>query len=425
MKKAIIIGASVLVLGIVLAAAIIINLRNNSDQGEIVACEEPVKEEEVPIVEIENKPEIVEQENKIIQITRNYGGMRDITTFDLVAEMGIGINLGNTFESCGDWIKQYGDGSVRSYETAWGSPMITEEMIKGYADAGFGVLRIPVAWSNMADDEYNLSPDYLYAVSEVANWALDNGMYVIINIHHDNYWMKEFPNNPEGCMARYEKIWTQVADYFKDYDDHLMFESLNEEAGWDFIWNEWKGNDEGKDVVFNLCNSINQKFVDIVRSSGGNNPERHLLIAGYYTDINHTCDDMYKLPNDPAGRMAVSVHYYTPSTFCILTEDADWGKARYSWGTEEDFAELNRNLEKVANKYVKNGIPVIMGEYGCPIDNKDPDSIYLFLTSVCQKAYDLDICPILWDITGVFYDREKCELYDPKLQAAFDEIQGR
>ena len=113
------------------------------------------------------------------------GIMRDITTMELVREMGIGINLGNTFESFGDWIGLYGDGSVRSYETAWGSPMITRDIIQGYADAGFGVLRIPVHWFNLMDEEYNISGEYMSAVREVVDWALDAGLYVIINIHHD------------------------------------------------------------------------------------------------------------------------------------------------------------------------------------------------------------------------------------------------
>lgn len=351
-----------------------------------------------------------------------YPGMREITTMELVREMGLGINLGNTFESCGDWIKKWGDGTVASYETAWGSPIITQEMIEGYRKAGFGVLRIPVAWSNMADDNYNLSPEYLAAVKQVVDWTLDSGMYAIINIHHDNGWMADFPNNPEGCMTRYEKIWTQVADYFKDYDDRLMFESLNEEACWEDVWNKWKGSNEGKDVVFGLCNSINQKFVDVVRSSGGNNPKRHLLIAGYSTNIDMCCDKLFQMPNDPENRMALSIHYYTPSTFAILTEDASWGENQTTWGTEQDVKDLINNLNKLEKNYISKNIPVIMGEYGCPTQNKDMNSVYKFLTTVCKEAYDRQICPIMWDTTDRMYSRENAKLIYPELEEAFKAI---
>ncbi len=349
-------------------------------------------------------------------------GMRDITTMELVREMGVGINLGNTFESCGDWIKQWGDGTVASYETAWGSPIITKEMIDGYAEAGFGVLRVPVAWSNLADDEYNLSQDYIEAVREVVEWALDDGMYVIINIHHDNGWMANFPNDYEGCIARYEKIWTQVAAAFADYDDHLMFESLNEEAAWDAIWTPWKGTQEDKEFVFDLCNRINQKFVDVVRASGEKNAVRHLLIAGYATGIDHVCCDLYKMPEDPANRCAVSIHYYTPSTFAILTEDASWGKNHETWGTEKEIQELNSQIQLLVDNYISKGIPVIMGEYGCPLKNKDMDSVYLYLTTVCKTAYDAQICPILWDTPGNIYDRLNARMNYPDLQEAYHAI---
>ncbi len=351
-----------------------------------------------------------------------YIGMREITTAELVREMGLGINLGNTFESCGDWIAQYGDGSVKSYETAWGSPMITQKIIQGYADAGYGVLRVPVAWSNLADENYNLSPAYLEAVQEVVDWALESGMYVIINIHHDNFWMADFPNDPEGCMARYEKIWQQIADYFKDYNDYLMFESLNEEASWGDVWNEWNGTEENKKIVFGLCNSINQKFVDIVRSSGGNNPKRHLLIAGYGTSITLSCDELYKMPDDPENRMALSIHYYTPSTFAILTEDADWGKCKYTWGTESEIAFAEKEISMLDDKFTNKGIPVIMGEYGCPLVNKDMDSVYKYLTIIPKIAYDHQICPILWDTTGNVYNRDTCEVNYPELLDAYKAI---
>lgn len=343
--------------------------------------------------------------------------MRDISTMELVREMGIGINLGNTYEAFGDWIVQWGDGSVESYETAWGSPVITREIIQGYADAGFGVLRIPVHWMNLMGEDYSLSAEYVAAVQEVVDWAVDAGLYVIINIHHDeNGFFADFPKDPERCMYGYTRVWEQIAAAFREYDDYVIFEALNEEGGWGDLWNRWGGT-EGKEEAYALLNAINQAFVDTVRASGGNNELRHLLVSGYNTDIELTCDPLFRMPEDPAGRCAVSVHYYTPPTFAILEEDADWGACRSTWGTEADFAELNRLMDLMKTTFVDQGIPVILGEYGCPYNNKDGDSVLLYLTSVCEATYSRGMCPILWDTPGGRYDRTTYQMTDPELHA--------
>lgn len=342
----------------------------------------------------------------------NFGSdMRDMTTQEIVRDMGIGINLGNTFESCGDWIDS---SSVTNYETGWGSPVITEEIIQGYADEGFGVLRVPVAWSNMMGENYEINPDYLARVREVIDWALDSGMYVIMNIHWDGGWWEDFPNDKENCMEKYTSIWTQLSEEFKDYNDYLMFESLNEEGCWNDVWNRYGGED-GKEEAYALLNEINQEFVDIVRDSGGNNDERHLLIAGYATDVELTCDELFKMPEDKENRCAVSVHYYTPSTFCILEEDADWGKTKDTWGSPVDVAELEKYMDMLKENFVDEGIPVIIGEYGVATGNKTDETVRNFITSVCEAAYSREMCPVLWDITDVFYSRTNCEMKDSEL----------
>lgn len=337
------------------------------------------------------------------------GEMRSISTMQLVRDMGLGINLGNTFESCGSWINS----TVRSYETAWGSPVITQNIIQGYADEGFGVLRIPVAWSNMMSDDYTIKQSYLDRVKTIVDWTLDTGMYAIVNLHWDSGWVNNFPDDKTENMKKYTAIWTQLSEAFADYGDYLMFESQNEELGWDSL---------SKSESYSLVNEINQTFVDIVRNSGGNNAKRHLLISGVNTDITKTCDSLFKMPNDPAGRCAVSVHYYTPATFCILEEDASWGKARSDWGSEIDYNELEKNMELLKTTFVDKGIPVIIGEYGCATKNKNPDSVKLFLTSVCRAAYERGMCPMLWDITDVFYSRTDCKMIDDDLGQQFKEI---
>ncbi|MBQ8791405.1 MAG: glycoside hydrolase family 5 protein [Ruminiclostridium sp.] len=340
--------------------------------------------------------------------------MREMTTMELVKDMGIGINLGNTLESCGNWINDME--GVAGYEKAWGSPIITEPMIKGYKEAGFGVLRVPVAWSNLMLEDYVINPDYIARTKQIVNWALDSGLYVIMNIHWDNGWFANFgvDEKRDEAFRKYEKIWTQLAEEFKNYSDYLMFESLNEEGGWESIWNRYS-NQGDKEKSYGILNDINQRFVDIVRKSGGNNEKRHLLIAGYNTDIDLTCDELFKMPEDKINRMAVSVHYYTPSTFAILEKDADWGKAKTTWGNKKDVAELEKYMNMLKTTFYDKGVPVIIGEYGCAQKNKTAEMVNLYLTSVCKAAYERGLCPVLWDVTDAHYNREECKFIDNNL----------
>ena len=351
------------------------------------------------------------------------GTMREISTTELVHDMGIGINLGNTMEACGDWINGK---SISDYEKAWGSPLVSKEMIEGIAKEGFGVLRIPVAWSNMMqqDGTYTISPELDARVHQIVDWTIGSGMYAIVNIHWDNGWVNKFPENKEECMKRFQRMWTQIAESFQDYGDYLMFECQNEELGWETVWNPWGGT-EGKAESYALCNEINQAFVDVIRASGGNNPKRHLLISGYNTGIDRTCDAYFKMPSDPANRMAISVHYYSPAGFAILEEDADWGKATPTWGSDQDYASLRSEMDMMKTSFADKGIPVIIGEYGCPTKNKEPESVRRFLTAVCKEAYSRGLCPVLWSTPGGHYDREAFQLTDRELQKNFYEIGGK
>ncbi|MBR3267558.1 MAG: cellulase family glycosylhydrolase [Oscillospiraceae bacterium] len=351
------------------------------------------------------------------------GTMRDISTLELVRDMGIGINLGNTFEACGDWIN---NSSPQNYEVAWGSPVVTKEMIEGIAKEGFGVLRIPVAWSNMMaqDGTYTINSQYDARIHEVVDWTVQSGMYAIINIHWDGGWVNKFPENKQESMKRFTHMWEQIANSFKNYSDYLVFEAQNEELGWETIWNPWGGTN-GKAESYALCNEINQAFVDTVRNTGGNNAKRHLLISGYNTGIDRTCDDLFKMPSDPANRMAISVHYYSPAGFAILEEDADWGKAVSTWGSDQDYASLRSEMQMMKSHFTDKGIPVIIGEYGCPTKNKEPESVRRFLSSVCEEAYKCGHCPVMWSTPGGHYDRQTFKMADQELQQKLYAIGGK
>ena len=226
-------------------------------------------------------------------------------------------------------------------------------------------------------------------------------------------------------MQRFAHMWEQIAASFRDYSDYLIFESQNEELGWEKIWNPWSGTPEQKAASYALCNEINQKFVDVVRASGGNNAKRHLLISGYNTGIDRTCDGLFRMPDDPADRMAVSVHYYSPAGFAILEEDADWGKASATWGSEQEYAALRSEMDMLKSSFTDKGIPVIIGEYGCPTKNKEPESVRRFLTAVCDEAYKRGHCPVLWSTPGGHYNRETCKMEDQQLQQNLYQIGGK
>lgn len=339
--------------------------------------------------------------------------MRNITTAELVHEMGYGINIGNTFEACGDWINGT---SQNDYERAWGSPTVTQKMIQGYADAGFGVLRIPVSWSNMMknDGTYTICPELMARIKEVVSWSLDTGIYVIINVHWDNGWFRGFGRDEDRdeCMRKYERLWKQISEEFKACGDKLMFEAMNEEGDWKDIWNRYSKQGD-KEKLYEIFNSINRRFVEIIRSSGGNNPKRHLLIPGPVTDIDLTCDKLFKMPDDPAQRMAVSVHYYNPPSLTICEKDESWGKALTEWGSKEDISELEKYVNMIKETFIDKGIPVIVGEYGCFGKNKKREVNTRWMLTVSKAMYEAGACPVLWDTPYGEYDRDAAVFKDP------------
>jgi endoglucanase len=365
-----------------------------------------------------------------------------MTTMAVVKDMGLGINLGNTFEAvivcnpddqdyqgCKNWVN-----SMETLETSWGSPTITEAMIKGYADAGFKTVRIPVAWSNkMIGDEsngtYTISPALLNRVQEVVGWVLGNGMYAIVNIHYDGGWWENFPTDSAECMTKYKRIWEQVSNQFKNHSGYLIFESLNEEGVWQDVWNR-HNNSGNKARAYGLLNAINQEFTTLVRASGGNNANRHLLIAGYATDINLTCDPLFKMPTDPQNRQAVSVHYYDPFGFTHLTQNESWAEMRLTWGTTADYNELNGYMDKLKTTFVDKGIPVIVGEYGMAAPNRSESEIRNYTLAVAEAIYERNMCPVLWDVqlgdneTQYYYNRKANppSLVDQQLATGFKEI---
>ncbi|MEB2775361.1 cellulase family glycosylhydrolase [Algoriphagus sp. D3-2-R+10] len=336
---------------------------------------------------------------------------------ELAAKLKLGWNIGNTMEAPGS-------------EEGWGNPRITEEFVKFVKQQGFNAIRLPVSWDwhhVMDRKTAQIDPAWLDRVKEVVGYCVDNDVYVLLNIHWDGGWLDQNINKDmqDSVNAKQKAYWEQIATALRDFDEHLLFAGTNEPPAEDA---EQMG----------ILNTFHQTFMDAVRSTGGRNSYRVLVIQGPSTDIEKTNDLMNKLPTDEVeDRMMAEIHYYTPSQFCLLMDgDASWGKMFYYWGEgyhstiepdrnatwgEED--DVVRLFGKMKTKFVDNGIPVIFGEYGAyrrdnnqhvPLDlETHNNSVDHWITYVTKQAIANGMIPFWWD-TGGALDRRNYTVKDQR-----------
>lgn len=363
------------------------------------------------------------------------GVMREgLTALEATRLMGNGINLGNTLEACDNNVG-IKTNTPLSYETHWGQPKTTQAMIDGMKAAGFDTIRIPVAWmtnaTHLYEGDYTIDADYMDRVEEVVCYARKAGMYVIINDHWDGGWYGMFGSESAEtralAMEAYKGMWQQIAERFRDYSDYLIFESANEELGGRFDENSplycsdsvvtYLNDDER----YALTNEINQTFVDVVRATGGNNATRFLLIAGYSTDINQTCDDRFQMPKDTVdSKLMVSVHYYDPWSYCGASSAVSATK----WGKVSDYEYLDQQLAKMT-KFTEAGYGVVIGEYGAlPCSDGLKDNTLAYHTAFLDACTKYDLTNCLWDCSGLykrvsqtFADDDILAMYQEKRQA--------
>ncbi len=341
------------------------------------------------------------------------GVMREgLTAIEATRLMGNGINLGNTLEAC-DSNNGMKTANPLSFETSWGQPVTTQEMVSGMKEAGFDTLRIPVAWmtnaTHLYEGDYTIDVSYMERVAEVVDYARNAGMYVIINDHWDGGWYGMFGSEGEEtralAMEAYKGMWQQIAERFRDYSDYVIFESANEELGSRFDENSALYCSDSvvsylpDDERYALTNEVNQAFVDVVRATGGNNAERLLLIAGYGTNIDQTCDDRFQMPTDTAeNKLMVSVHYYDPWSYCGASTAAGATK----WGTKSDYEYIDTQLGKMT-KFTEAGYGVVIGEYGAlPCSDGLKENTLAYHTDFLDACTKYDLANCLWDCSGLY-----------------------
>jgi endoglucanase len=316
----------------------------------------------------------------------------------LAAKFKLGFNIGNTLEAIGG-------------ETAWGNPQVTQAFVDKVKASGFTAIRIPCSFDQYASQSTAKIQDaWLERVKQVVQYCVNDGLYVILNIHWDGGWLENNVTTraQSAVNAKQKAFWQQIATKMRDFDEHLMFASANEPNSSDA-------------TSMSVLLSYHQTFVDAVRSTGGRNTYRVLVLQGPSTNIDHTSNLMNTLPTDPTpNRTMVEIHYYEPFQFTALSSDAPWGNMFYYWGQgnhstiepsrnptwgEEDF--LLTQFPKMKAKFVDKGIPVILGEYGAyrrstPLDmEKHQASVDYWLRIVTQQAVANGCEPFYWDTGGL------------------------
>lgn len=365
----------------------------------------------------------------------------DLNQSQIVEAMGPGWNLGNQLESVTDNVPE---------ETNWGNPVITEKLIQSVKAAGFKSIRIPVSYFAKIDDDkdYTIDSKWLDRVQEVVDYCIKNDLYAVINIHGDGYntidgsWLLCNGKNQTEIKKKYKKVWKQIAERFKNYDEHLLFESMNEEFDGSY-------SEPNKEYYQNI-NDYNQIFVDTVRKTGNNNTKRWLIIPGWNTNIDYTAGDYgFKLPTDQyrdksidkeEQRIMISVHYYSPWDFCggengVITQ---WGNeaddpSKTSTTCDETYMKNQLNLMKTT--FADKGYPVFIGEYGSigktSYDSENEYYRAYFARKLCQLSRKNGCIPMYWDngYNGVhgfgLFDRTTCEVTQPVIIDAIMEGFGQ
>ena len=337
--------------------------------------------------------------------TSHTGIRKDINGLQFASEMTPGVNLWNTLDAYCDWLDS------KESEKCWGQPLTTKAMITDFRKRGFKTLRLPVTWySHMGPKpNYVIEKWWLDRVEEIANFAFDNDMYVIINIHHDDLskkqpgsWLVPTYAKKTQTIDRLEKVWTQIATRFKEYGDHLVFETMNEPRAVDTP-QEWTGGSpEHRDMV----NQLNLAAVNAIRATGGNNKMRFIMTPQVGAHGKAALEALV-IPNNDK-RILVSIHNYNPFNFTLKQPGIK------NWGTQKEKEQLTQEFKAYYDHFVAKGQAVILGEWGAADKGNLKDRIEYYKTvSAAVKKYQ--ITPIAWIYD---YDRKSRTWKNPEIEDA-------
>lgn len=372
-----------------------------AEDKEAADAEGTQEEKEEPMTEIEKaQAERASAAVKDVEIEKKEVPSGE--AFSFVENMKVGWNLGNTLEAYSSNTPE----NELSTEEAWGNPLTTRKMIDEVKKAGFQTLRIPITWRNHVskneDGSYTVSEVWLDRVQEVVDYAYANEMYVIINTHHDIDMAEGYyPNtaNYEHSEAYLTAVWTAMAERFQDYDEHLIFESMNEPRLVDstYEWNFQASAQECKDAA-DCINRLNQTFVDVIRAGGGNNAERYLMVPGYDASLDGVMTDLYQLPVDSAeNKIIVSVHAYTPYNFALQSPQENGSVEEFSIDSAASTKDIDSLMDRLYDKFVSKGIPVVMGEYGARDKNHNLQDRMDYHVYYIASARAAGISCCVWD----------------------------
>lgn len=307
-----------------------------------------------------------------------------------------GWNLGNTLDSYGDWILQYKKGIPSDFETAWGNPVTTKTMINMVKKAGFNTVRIPITWTQHFEADGTINKEWMDRVQEVVNYVIDNDMYCIINVHHDvgsSGWLWASDNSLNKNSEKFKSLWTQIANRFKDYDNKLLFEGFNEILDEKCTWSY-----PGQEAT-NSVNKYNQMFVDTVRSTGGNNTARCLVVNTYAASADSNVLDDFVIPNDTVDNsIIVQVHSYTPYFYCsVISEENKQAK----WRENNGKTDIDAYISSIYHHLTSKNIPVILGEMAAANKNNTDDRVE-YTSYTVEQCHKYGIKCFWWDQGGKF-----------------------
>lgn len=342
------------------------------------------------------------------------------TATEISGMLGKGFNLGNTFDATGGK-----SGDIYSFETSWGNPVVVKELIDGIKAAGYSSIRIPCTWAKHMDkgNNYAVDPEFFERMKEVIDWCYEDDLFVILNVHHEGWLNKEtFCEDYKEIGDRLGILWSQIADYFKDYDQHLIFEGMNEPRAQGTSY-EWTGNEEGYSAV----NYLNQVFVNAVRTNAeGYNAERVLGIPGYAASNSAVALRAIEIPEfngEPVNNVMISIHCYSPYEFCLTDKQTS-----FSPTNSGDTSDIKRMMSDIKTLFTDNGIPAYIGECGATNSGDNLEARIAWFNYFGKVTREAGVAAFVWD-NGAggtsggechrYFNRKTGELVTPELSEAF------